>query len=278
MIAAQDRSAAHVVAYLLLGVAAFSVVVVLVLIMINSIRTNFEILSNPLGWPEEPNFAVYQQVWVESKLGRALFNSCLVAAGTVTIVCLVATPAAWVIARRRVPGWLVISLYFLATTTVPVQMFIFPLYFLFAKLGLINNHFALMFVYAAIYTPFSLFLLRTYIVSIPIELEEAARIDGASALQIFSRIIFPLTSPGLLTVALIVSLNTWNEFLISITFLQTDVAATATARFYQLSGRYGSDWPQMMATAALIAAPTIVFFIMLQRRFIDGISSGAVKN
>jgi len=278
MIAAQDRSAAHVVAYLLLGVAAFSVLFPLALMLINSIRTNFGILSNPLGWPEEPNFAVYQRVWVESKLGRALFNSCLVAAGTVTIVCLVATPAAWVIARRRVPGWLVISLYFLATTTVPVQMFIFPLYFLFAKLGLINNHFALMFVYAAIYTPFSLFLLRTYIVSIPIELEEAARIDGASALQILMRIIFPLTSPGLLTVALIVSLNTWNEFLISITFLQTDVAATATARFYQLSGRYGSDWPQMMATAALIAAPTIVFFIMLQRRFIDGISSGAVKN
>jgi raffinose/stachyose/melibiose transport system permease protein len=278
MIAAQDRSPAHVVAYLLLGVAAFSVLFPLALMLINSIRTNFEILSSPLGWPEEPNFAVYQQVWVESKLGRALLNSCLVAAGTVTIVCLVATPAAWVIARRRVPGWLVISLYFLATTTVPVQMFIFPLYFLFAKLGLINSHFALMFVYAAIYTPFSLFLLRTYIVSIPIELEEAARIDGASALQILMRIIFPLTSPGLLTVALIVSLNTWNEFLISITFLQTDVAATATARFYQLSGRYGSDWPQMMATAALIAAPTIVFFIMLQRRFIDGISSGAVKN
>jgi raffinose/stachyose/melibiose transport system permease protein len=278
MIASQDRSATHVVAYVLLSVAAFSVLFPLALMLINSLRTNFEILSTPLGWPEAPNFAVYQQVWVEAKLGRAIFNSCLVAAGTVAIVCLVATPAAWVIARRRVPGWLVISLYFLATTTVPVQMFIFPLYFLFAKLGLINNHFALMFVYAAIYTPFSLFLLRTYIVSIPIELEEAARIDGASMLQIFTRIIFPLTSPGLLTVALIVSLNTWNEFLISITFLQTDVAATATARFYQLSGRYGSDWPQMMATATLIAAPTIFFFVMLQRRFIDGISSGAVKN
>ena len=201
-----------------------------------------------------------------------------IAAGTVVIVCAVATPAAWVIARRRVPGWLSVSLYFLATTTVPVQMFIFPLYFLFAKLGLINSHFALMFVYAAIYTPFSLFLLRTYILSIPVELEEAARIDGASALQIFLKIIFPLTSPGLLTVALIVSLNTWNEFLITITFLQTDVAATATARFYQLSGRYGSNWPQMMATATLIAAPIIIFFVMLQRRFIDGISSGDVKN
>jgi raffinose/stachyose/melibiose transport system permease protein len=265
-------------AYIFLGAAAFSVVFPLALMILNSLRTNFEILSSPLGFPEAPNFGVYKQVWVESRLGRALLNSCLVAAGTVTIVCLVAAPAAWVIARRRVPGWIAISLYFLATTTVPVQMFIFPLYFLFAKLGLLNNHFALMFVYAAIYTPFSLFLLRTYILSIPVELEEAARIDGAENFEIFRRIIFPLISPGLLTVALIVSLNTWNEFLISITFLQTESAATATARFYQLSGRYGSQWPEMMATASVIAAPTIFFFIVLQRRFIDGISSGAVKS
>ncbi len=261
----QDRSA-QFFAYLFLCSAAFSVIFPLALMIINSLRTNFEILSSPLGFPDSPNFAVYKQVWIEARLGRAIMNSCMVAAGTVAIVCLVATPAAWVIARRRVPGWLAISLYFLATTTVPVQMFIFPLYFLFAKIG------------SAIYTPFSLFLLRTYIVSIPIELEEAARIDGASNFQIFARIIFPLTSPGLLTVALIVSLNTWNEFLISITFLQTDSAATATARFYQLSGRYGSQWPEMMATATLIAAPTIIFFVLLQRRFIDGISSGAVKN
>jgi raffinose/stachyose/melibiose transport system permease protein len=273
-----QRSTAHFVAYALLSVAAFSVLFPLALMLVNSLRTNFEILSSPLGLPEAPNFGIYQQVWAEARLGRALLNSCFVAAGTVVIVCAVATPAAWVIARHRVSGWLVISLYFLATTTVPVQMFIFPLYFLFAKLGLINNHFALMLVYAAIYTPFSLFLLRTYIVSIPIELEEAARIDGAGMFQIFARVIFPLTSPGLLTVALIVSLNTWNEFLIAITFLQTDTAATATARFYQLSGRYGNDWPQMMAIATLIAAPTIVFFVLLQRRFIEGISSGAVKS
>jgi raffinose/stachyose/melibiose transport system permease protein len=265
-------------AYIFLGAAAFSVVFPLALMVLNSLRTDFEILSNPLGFPETPNFGVYKQVWIESRLGRALLNSCLVAAGTVTIVCLVTTPAAWVIARRRVPGWIPISLYFLATTTVPVQMFLFPLYFLFAKLGLLNNHFALMLVYAAIYTPFSLFLLRTYILSIPVELEEAAKIDGAENFEIFRRIIVPLVSPGLLTVALIVSLNTWNEFLISMTFLQTESAATATARFYQLSGRYGSQWPEMMATASLIAAPTIFFFIILQRRFIDGISSGAVKS
>jgi len=270
------RSRAFV--YLLLGAAAFSVLFPLLLMVLNSLRTNFEILIDPLGWPETWNWAVYPQVWRDANLGRALLNSCLIAGGTVVLVCLVATPAAWVIARRQVPGWLGISLYFLATTTIPIQMFIFPLYFVFSSLGLINNHFALMFVYGAIYTPFSLFLLRTYILELPVELEEAAKIDGASTLGIFLRIIVPLTSPGLLTVALIVGLNSWNEFLISVTFLQTGDAASATARFYQLSGRYGGQWPEMMATATLIAIPTIVFFVVLQRRFIDGITGGALKS
>lgn len=268
----------RVFVYAILATAAFSVLFPLILMVLNSLRTNFEILVNPLGWPEVWNWSVYPQVWRDAKLGQALLNSCMISGGTVVLVCLVATPAAWVIARRQVPGWLGISLYFLATTTIPIQMFIFPLYFVFASLGLINSHVALIFVYAAIYTPFSLFLLRTYILEVPVELEEAAVIDGASTLTIFARIIVPLTSPGLLTVALIVGLNSWNEFLISVTFLQTGDAASATARFYQLSGRYGGQWPEMMATATLIALPTIVFFVLLQRRFIDGIAGGAVKS
>lgn len=268
----------RVFVYVLLSAAAFSVLFPLLLMVLNSLRTNFEIMLDPLGLPETWNWAVYPKVWADADLGRALLNSCVIAGGTIVLVCAVATPAAWVIARRRVPGWLAISLYFLATTTVPIQMFIFPLYFVFASMNLINSHAAVIVVYAAIYTPFSLFLLRTYILEIPVELEEAAEIDGASQFGIFSRIILPLASPGLLTVGLIVGLNAWNEFLISVTFLQTGGAASATARFYQLSGRYGSQWPDMMATATLIALPTIVFFVFLQRRFIEGIAGGAVKS
>ncbi len=123
------------------------------------------------------------------------------------------------IARRSVPGWFVVSLYFLASTTIPVQMYIFPLYFVMAQFGLINQPLAIIVIYTAIWTPFSLFLLRTYIMEIPVELEEAARIDGASEFAIFRKVILPLISPGLITIALITGLNAWNEFLIAITFL-----------------------------------------------------------
>jgi len=160
---------------------------------------------------------------------------------------------------------------------VPIQMFMFPLYFMMAKLGLINSPVAVIIIYSAIFTPFSLFLLRTYVLDVPMELEEAARIDGASDLRVFTSVILPLISPGLLTVALIVCLNVWNEFLIAITFLQNAEAATATARFYQLTGRYGNNLADLMAVSTIIALPTLVFFVLVQRRFIEGVSAGAVK-
>ena len=206
-----------------------------------------------------------------------LLNSLIVTAATIVLTAGGAAMAAWVIARRRVRWWNGLSIYFLATTTIPVQLFLFPLYFLFARIGLINQPLAVAVIYTALYTPFSLFLMRTYIIAIPQELEDAARMDGASDWQVFLRVIVPLISPGLLTVALIVGLHCWNEFIIAITFLQNRESATVISRFFALSGAYTSDWPGMMATAVMIAAPVVVFFVVLQKRFIDGIASGAVK-
>ena len=195
---------ARLFVYALLGAAAFSVAAPLALMILNSLRSNFDILISPLGWPSEPEWGVFARVWKEAQLGQAIVNSLVIAAATVAIVCTISSMAAWVIARRTVPGWMTVSLYFLATTTVPIQMFMFPLYFMMAKLGLINSPVAVIIIYSAIFTPFSLFLLRTYVLDVPMELEEAARIDGASDWQVFMKVIVPLISPGLLTVALIV--------------------------------------------------------------------------
>lgn len=272
-----NESRSKILVYLFLGLAAFFILYPLVLMLLNSLKSNFEIFVNPIGLPEDPNWGVFAQVWTEANLGQAIFNSLFIALGTVASVCTVTSMAAWVIARRNVPGWFLISLYFLVTTTIPIQMYIFPLYFVMGWFGLINQPLAVIYIYTAIFTPFSLFLLRTYIVEIPVELEEAARIDGASEAQIFFRVILPLIKPGLITVALITGLSAWNEFLIAVTFLQTGEDATATARFYQLIGRFSSNWAEQMAIAAMIAIPVVVFFVLLQRRFIEGVSSGAVK-
>ena len=119
--------------------------------------------------------------------------------------------------------------------------------------------------------------LRTYFLAIPKELEEAPVIGGASRWQVFSKVLLPLVSPGVLTVALISGLNIWNEFLISSTFLQSHDQQTAVVRFYTLGGQYTSDWGEIMAAAILIVAPAVGFFLLMQRRFIQGMAAGSVK-
>jgi len=129
----------------------------------------------------------------------------------------------------------------------------------------------------AIFSPFSIFLLRTYFLAIPREIEEAAIMDGANRWQVFATVCLPLVSPGILTVAVIYCLNTWNEFLVSSTFLQSHDRQTAVVRFYTLGGQYTSDWGEIMAAGILIVAPALIFFLIVQRRFIEGVASGGQR-
>jgi raffinose/stachyose/melibiose transport system permease protein len=165
----------------------------------------------------------------------------------------------------------------MATTTAPIQLFLFPLYFGFARLGLINNPPAVSLIYTALYSPFAIMLLRTYFLAVPRELEEAALVDGANHWQVFSQVMLPIVSPGILTVALIIGLYSWNEFLIAATFLQKTDKNTAVVAFNLLSGQYSSDWGEIMAAALLIVLPVVILFLFMQRRFIEGMAGGSVK-
>ena len=136
------------------------------------------------------------RAWNDAQLGRSLLNSAEVTALTVALICATGSMAAYALARRSVKGWRWISAYLLATTTLPIQLYLFPLYFGFARLGLIDNVFALSFVYTAIFSPFAIFLLRTYFLAIPPEIAEAALMDGASKWQVFTKIMLPIASPA----------------------------------------------------------------------------------
>lgn len=272
----QDRTT-RTVTWLVLALAAFSALFPIVLTLLNSLKTNAQITTNPLAIPSTLQFGNYLAVWRSADMGRALLNSALIAGTTILLTCSTAAMAAYVLARKAVRGWQIVSVYFLGTTTLPVQLFLFPLYFIFARVGLVNNPFGVALIYTAIYTPFSIFLLRTYFLAIPLELEEAARVEGANDWQVFTRIVLPMITPGLITVALVVGLYAWNEFLVAVTFLQSRAVETAVVRFYNMTGQFSSDWGALMAAAVILALPVVVFFLALQRRFIEGMASGSVK-
>ncbi|MEN3349358.1 MAG: raffinose/stachyose/melibiose transport system permease protein [Bradyrhizobium sp.] len=263
---------------ILIGIASFASLLPIALAVMNSLKTTLEINTDPLALPAQLRFENFANAWKNATLGPSLLHSAEVAALTIIMVCATAAPCAYVLARRQGRGWRFVTFYFMATITVPVQLYLYPLYFIFAKLGLVNSIPAVALIYTAMFSPFSIFLLRTYVLSIPYALEEAAEVDGATAWQKFFHVVLPMMRPGLLTVAIIVGLNAWNEFVIAVTFLQNETNVTAVVKFYNLTGQYSTDWGEMLAAAVIIVLPVVVVFVLLQRRFIEGMTAGAVKS
>jgi raffinose/stachyose/melibiose transport system permease protein len=265
------------VTYLVLAIGAFTALFPIALLVLNALKSAPEIIQNPLALPASIRWDNFSRAWADARFSQSMINSVVLTGLTIIMVCTTASASAYVLARKKVKSWRLVTGYLLATTTAPIQLFLFPLYFGFAKLGLINNVFAVALVYTAIYSPFAIMLLRTYFLAVPKELEEAALIDGATHWQVFTKIMLPIVSPGILTVALIIGLYSWNEFLIATTFLQQQDKLTAVVSFFLLSGQYSSDWGEIMAAALIIVLPVVIFFVLLQRRFIEGMAGGSVK-
>lgn len=261
----------------ILAFGLFESLLPIALTLLNSVKTTDEINASPLALPAAIRWDNFAHAWTHAALGSNLLHSAAVAALTIVFVCATAAPCAWALARRKIRAWRLISFYLMASITVPVQLYLFPLYFLYAKLGLVNSIPAVAVIYTAMYSPFAIFLLRTYILGIPVAIEEAAQIDGAGPWATFSRVVVPMMRPGLLTVAVIVGLYAWNEFVIAVTFLQNELNVTAVVKFYNLTGQFSTDWGEMMAAAVIIVLPIVVLFVVLQRRFIDGMATGSVK-
>jgi len=265
------------VAYTMLSIFAFIALFPIVLLVLNSLKPAAQIVQNPLGLPDTIRWENFTNAWKHAKFSRTFINSLLVSGTTIVIVCSTSSLTAYVLARKKIKSWKILAFYLLATTTAPIQLYIFPLYFGFAQLGMINNIFGVALIYSAIFSPFAVMLMRTYFIAVPKELEEAAIVDGATSWQVFWRVMLPIVSPGILTVALIIGLNSWNEFLIATTFLQKQENVTAVIAFFLLSGQYSSDWGEIMAAALIIVLPVVALFVFMQRRFIEGMAGGAVK-
>jgi len=266
-----------IVTYVVLSIGAFIALFPIALLLLNSLKPAAAIVVSPLSLPTTIRWDNFARAWRDAHFSQTFVNSAMLTGLTIFLVCTTGSLTAYVLARRKIKTWKIWTFYLMATTTAPIQLFLFPLYFGFAKLGLINNPPAVSLIYTALYSPFAIMLLRTYFLAVPKEIEEAAMVDGATHWQVFTRIMLPIVSPGILTVALIIGLYSWNEFLIATTFLQKADRLTAVVSFFLLSGQYSSDWGEIMAAALIIVLPVVTLFVALQRRFIEGIAGGSVK-
>lgn len=268
---------ANLVNYIILLILLAFTVLPLMTLVINSVKSTAQIALDPFGLPDEILWSNYVEAWEQGGFATTMRNSLFLTSTTIVFTLFFAGMAAYALARLKLRGSNYISFYFLVGTGVPAQLFIIPLFFIWRQLGLVNSHIGLIIIYVALFSPFATYLLRSYMVSLPEEFVEAARIDGASYWQVFRQIILPLTWPGFLTAGLVVGLGVWNEFLFAVTFLQRPELKPISTSLYAFQQRFGRDWGLTNAGSIIMLLPVLVLFLLLQRRFIEGLTQGGLK-
>lgn len=272
-----QRTQSTFINHAILSMLAIFALFPLVILLINSFKTTAEIGRNPYGLPVEPRFENYVDAWNQGKFATTLGNTIVLTAGTIAGVLLLASPAAFALARLKLRGSDFLGFYFMIGTSLPPFLFIIPLFYMWRQLGLVNSHLGLIIIYCALFSPFATFLLRSYMVALPEEFIEAARIDGASNWQVFRSIILPLSWPGFLTAGLVVGLSVWNEFLFGITFLQKPELKPVSTSLFAFQQQFVRDWGLTNAGSIIMIVPVVVLFLLLQRRFVEGLSQGGLK-
>lgn len=261
---------------ILILLLAFALGPILVLLF-NSVKTPAEIGRNPLGPPQTIVLENFPKAWDVGNFATTTRNSGLLVAGTVVGVLVLGGMAAYSLAKLKLPGAGMVTLYLLIGTSIPLQLFLVPLFFTWQRLSLVNTLHGLIIIYIATNAPFAVFLLRSYMLQLPSDFEDAARVDGAGEWQIFTNIVVPLSWPGFLTVGLVVALSVWNEFLLATVFLTEQELFTVVTSYYNFATRFSRDWTMTSAASVMMILPVIIIFLALQRRFIDGLTQGGIK-
>lgn len=267
----------HIIEWIFLVLMALFAAVPLVQVLLNSFRTDREVKTMPIGLPDEWVFNNYPETWQIGGYATAYFNSLLTAAVVIVVVLTVVGLCAYALSKLqfKLKGFFIA--YFFVANSLPGFLYIVPNYFMMNKIGLIDTRWSLMIVYIAINIPFNILLLRTFLAGIPRELEEAAKIDGCSELDSFLKITLPIAKPMFLTIAILVFVNVWNEYLWSNTFITSDELKLVATRFVKFTGEYGSNMARIYTASVITVAPVIILYLFFSRRFIEGMTSGSVK-
>ncbi|WP_461163159.1 carbohydrate ABC transporter permease [Arthrobacter sp. R4-81] len=270
-------AAAYWAGNIALVIVVAAIVVPFFFTLLTSLRTSQDVANDPLGFPTSLTLDNFAAVFQKMNYGLGLLNSILILVFSLLATILLGALAAYPLARvsRNWTSW--VYRLFIAGSTIPVFVLIAPLYLLQRDLGLLNSHVGVILAYAALNLPVAIFFYTSFFRQIPIELEEAAALDGASPVRIFFTVLFPLLRPITATLATFLTLAIWNDLIIPLVFLQNPAFKTVMVNAYSLIGTYSIDPTVLFPAALLGVAPLLVVFMFLQRQVVDGLTMGAVK-
>jgi raffinose/stachyose/melibiose transport system permease protein len=261
------------VAYAFLVVLAIVYIAPMLMLVITSLKTVPEFNKSPVSLPTDPAWGNFVEAWNKANFPRYLLNTVLYTVTSAVVFVITGTFLSVAIARRFVRGGGLMFTLFLIALFLPPAMI--PQFQLILRLGLYNN--PLGYVMLFLVNPIGIVILVNYIRTIPVELDEAAAIEGCSYVRYVLQIVIPLAKPAIATVAVLHAIGVWNELVLATIYLTKADYYPITRGLIVFNGVYGSNWPVIAAAVLMIAAPMAVFFVFMQRYIIGGVTAGAVK-
>jgi len=274
----------NVLGWLFLAAMLLFTVLPMAWMVSTSLKTEFASIQQPPVWiPAEPTLEQYTRLLSPSgETGRQFLgymrNSVWVSTATTLVGLVVAIPAAYAFSRFDFPGRNALFFSVLVRNMFPVVVFLIPLFILMRRLHLYGSQWSLILTYLTFGLPLSIWLLKGFYDNIPSELEQAARIDGATRFQAFRLIIMPLSAPGIVATAIYAFIQGWNEYVYARTFITDERLMTMPVGLEKFFTEYASNWPGLMAASFIMSVPVVVLFLVLQRHFVRALTEGAVKH
>jgi raffinose/stachyose/melibiose transport system permease protein len=249
----------------------------LLLAWFTAFKTDQQQLANPYGLPLPPTLDNLREAWTVGRFSVYFKNSVIISIADVIGMVIVSSLAGYAFARLQFPGQKLLLYALLIGLTIPVAAIIIPLYLTMRDFRLLNTYGSVIVADIALAAPIFVFIMRAFFKDLPRELDDAARVDGANEFQIFWQVMLPLARPGLMTVALLEFLWSWNDLFLPLVFLVSDELRTLPVGMLFFQGRFTIDYGLMTAGVLIISLPVTILFLVFQRDFVKGLASGALK-
>ena len=275
----KKESRSKLVSFLVGGLVFLVFIFPLYWMVVTALKTQVEIFTIPTPlWPENLTFDAFaKQLSSSGDTLRGFKNSLIISCGATVIATVLAIPAAYGLARFRFGARRGLVLFFLITQMLPSTLVLTSLYIMFSKMHLLNTYWAPILADATLGIPFSIIILRTYFVSIPKELDEAAKIDGCGHVSAFTKIMLPIAKPGIVVAAVFSFVYAWGDLIYGITFITNPNMRPITSSIYNYVQQYQTLWNSTMAFGIIAITPVVLIFIFMQKYIVSGLTNGAVK-
>ena len=275
----KKESRSKLVSFLVGGLVFLVFIFPLYWMVVTAHKTQVEIFSIPTPlWPKNLTLDAFaKQLSSSGDTLRGFKNSLIISCGATAIATVLAIPAAYGLARFRFGARRGLVLFFLITQMLPSTLVLTSLYIMFSKMHLLNTYWAPILADATLGIPFSIIILRTYFVSIPKELDEAAKIDGCGHVSAFTKIMLPIAKPGIVVAAVFSFVYAWGDLIYGITFITNPNMRPITSSIYNYVQQYQTLWNSTMAFGIIAITPVVLIFIFMQKYIVSGLTNGAVK-